>query len=82
MSPIANSFGPYRLIRRLGTHGWGDTHVAKRVGTGGFEKRVVIRRVAASSAEGAYQTDIVIHEAKRGAALSHANILAAATRND
>lgn len=66
--------GKYRLVDRLDDIEVGEAYVANLVGIAGFEKRVVIWCLGNTPAGDGGLYKIAMHEAARGASLSHANL--------
>ena len=66
--------GKYRLVDRLDDIEVGEAYVANLVGIAGFEKRVVIWCLGNTPAGDGGLYKVAMHEAARGASLSHANL--------
>jgi len=71
-SPI--SFGPYELVRRLGSGGMAETFLAVRRGPGGFEQHVCVKRILPSLESDPELVRLFMEEARLAAQLRHANI--------
>lgn len=67
-------FGPYELVRRLGSGGMAETYLAVRRGPGGFEQHVCVKRILPFfERDPAFVKDFM-EEARLAAQLRHANI--------
>jgi serine/threonine-protein kinase len=71
---MAEQFGKYELLNKLGAGGMALTYRAQLMGAAGVVKPVVIKRILPQIAEDQGFIDSFIHEAKVCAQLSHANI--------
>lgn len=67
-------FGKYQLVARLATGRLGEVYKAKSHGVEGFEKILVVKALNPALAGIPGLVDIVVDEAKRAVALSHANV--------
>lgn len=71
---MAEPFGRYQLVKRLGGGGMGEVFVARQAGLGGFEKLCVVKLLLPSLAEDAEFVAMFLDEAKLAARLSHPNV--------
>jgi serine/threonine protein kinase len=67
--------GPYELIRRLGSGGMAEVHLARAVGIEGFEKLVVLKRILPHLSEDPHFIRMFLAEARLAAILDHPNIV-------
>lgn len=68
-------FGKYTLLRKLATGGMAELFLALQKSVAGFEKLIVIKRILpAMNADRAF-IDMLLHEARIAATLSHPNIV-------
>ncbi|MCB9591287.1 MAG: serine/threonine protein kinase [Sandaracinaceae bacterium] len=67
-------FGPYELIRRLGSGGMAETYLAVRRGPGGFEQHVCVKRILPFYERDPGFVKDFLEEARLAAQLRHANI--------
>jgi serine/threonine protein kinase len=67
-------FGPYELLRRLGSGGMAETFLAVRRGPGGFEQHVCVKRILPSLESDPELVALFMEEARLAAQLRHANI--------
>lgn len=68
------SFGPYELLRRLGSGGMAETFLALRRGPGAFEQRVCVKRILPALESDPELVRLFMEEARLAAQLRHANI--------
>ena len=68
------SFAKYQLVARLAHGRMGDVYKAKSHGVEGFEKILCVKVIHPGLAAVPNFVDVIIDEAKRAVALSHANI--------
>jgi serine/threonine protein kinase len=68
------SFGPYELVRRLGSGGMAETFLAVRRGPGGFEQHVCVKRILPALESDPELVRLFMEEARLAAQLRHANI--------
>ena len=68
-------FGKYTLIRRLATGGMAELFLAIQKSVAGFEKLVVIKRILPAMNRDRAFIDMLLHEARVAATLSHPNIV-------
>lgn len=67
-------FGPYELLRRLGSGGMAETFLAVRRGPGGFEQHVCVKRILPALEADPELVALFMEEARLAAQLRHANI--------
>lgn len=68
------TFGPYQLVRRLGSGGMAETFLAVRRGPGGFEQHVCVKRILPALESDPELVRMFMEEARLAAQLRHANI--------
>jgi len=68
------SFGPYELLRRLGSGGMAETFLAVRRGPGGFEQHVCVKRILPALESDPDLVRLFMEEARLAGQLRHANI--------
>ena len=68
-------FGKYTLIRRLATGGMAELFLAIQKSVAGFEKLLVIKRILPSMNQDGAFIEMLLHEARIAATLSHPNIV-------
>ena len=73
-SPMTR-LGRYELVKRLGSGGMGDVHLARLRGPFGFEKLMVVKRIRAELAGDAHYVRMFLTEARLAAKLSHPNLV-------
>ena len=72
---LPKRFGKYTLLRKLATGGMAELFLALQKSVAGFEKLIVIKRILpAMNADKAF-IDMLLHEARIAATLSHPNIV-------
>jgi len=74
-SGLPRRFGKYTLLRRLATGGMAELFLALQRSVAGFEKLVVIKRILPRMTEDRVFIDMLLHEARVAATLSHPNIV-------
>lgn len=67
--------GKYRLVTRLGQGGMGEVWLADASGHGGFTKQVVLKTLLPEVAHDPLFIDMLAHEARTCARLSHPNLI-------
>ena len=72
---LPKRFGKYTLIRKLATGGMAELFLAIQRSLSGFEKLIVIKRILPSMTQDRSFIDMLLHEARVAATLSHANIV-------
>lgn len=73
--PLGQSFGPYRLVRRLGVGGMAETFEAIRTGPSGFSQRVCLKLVLPFFRDSPDFIELFQQEARLAARLRHSNIV-------
>ncbi|HEX3345183.1 MAG TPA: serine/threonine-protein kinase, partial [Polyangiaceae bacterium] len=68
-------FGKYTLIRKLATGGMAELFLAIQKSMAGFEKLLVIKRILPAMNKDRAFIDMLLHEARVAATLSHPNIV-------
>lgn len=68
-------FGPYELVRRLGTGGMAETYLGVRRGPAGFEQEVCVKRILPVHESDPELVGQFLEEARLAAQLRHANIV-------
>ncbi len=71
---LAETFGKYSLIERIGVGGMAEIFLAKTEGPEGFSKTVVIKRIRPNLSDDASFVNMFLNEAKLAARLNHSNI--------
>jgi serine/threonine protein kinase len=71
---IPPQIGKYTLVRQLATGGMAELFVAIQKGAFGFEKLVVIKRILPALTGDRALVEMLLHEARIAATLSHPNI--------
>ena len=72
---MAEQFGRYELLRRIGAGGMAEVYKAKTFGPEGFVKDVVIKRILPAFNEDPDFVEMFINEARLAARLQHTNIV-------
>jgi len=75
MEGMPMRFGKYTLIRRLATGGMAELFLAIQKSVAGFEKLLVIKRILPSMNQDGAFIEMLLHEARIAATLSHPNIV-------
>lgn len=70
-----DTIGKYRLVSRLGRGGMGEVWLATASGHGGFKKNVVVKTLLPELASDPVFIDMLAHEARICAKLSHPNLI-------
>lgn len=73
-SPLPETLGPFRIVRRLGVGGMAETFEGVRAGPGGFVQRVCIKRVLPALHGDDELRALFLREARLLARLSHRNV--------
>src|SRR5882762_6926808 len=73
--PLPRQFGKYTLLRKLAAGGMAELFLALHRSVAGFEKLVVIKRILPSMNQDRGFIDMLMHEARIAATLSHPNIV-------
>jgi eukaryotic-like serine/threonine-protein kinase len=72
---LPRRFGKYTLLRKLATGGMAELFLAIQRSVAGFEKLVVIKRILPVRSREQAFVDMLLHEARIAATLSHPNIV-------
>jgi serine/threonine-protein kinase len=72
---LPRQFGKYMLLRRLAAGGMAEIFLALHRSVAGFEKLVVIKRILPQMNDDQQFIDMLLHEARIAATLSHTNIV-------
>ncbi len=72
---LPRRFGKYTLLRKLATGGMAELFLALQKSVAGFEKLLVIKRILPAMNQDRAFIDMLLHEARIAATLSHANIV-------
>src|SRR5579883_2728248 len=75
MEGLPARFGKYTLIRKLATGGMAELFLAIQKSVAGFEKLIVIKRILPAMNQDRAFIDMLLHEARVAATLSHPNIV-------
>jgi serine/threonine-protein kinase len=75
MDGMPSRFGKYTLIRKLATGGMAELFLAIQKSVAGFEKLLVIKRILPSMNQDRAFVEMLLHEARIAATLSHPNIV-------
>src|SRR4051812_5622172 len=75
MDGMPSRFGKYTLIRKLATGGMAELFLAIQKSVAGFEKLLVIKRILPSMNQDKAFIEMLLHEARIAATLSHPNIV-------
>ncbi len=72
---LPRQFGKYTLLRKLAAGGMAELFLALHRSVAGFEKLVVIKRILPQMNQDKQFIDMLLHEARIAATLSHPNIV-------
>ncbi len=72
---LPRQFGKYTLLRSLASGGMAELYLALHRSVAGFEKLVVIKRILPQMNHDQAFIDMLLHEARTAATLSHPNIV-------
>ena len=72
---LPKRFGKYTLLRSLAKGGMAELFLALQKSVAGFEKLIVIKRILPSMNQDAAFIEMLLHEARIAATLSHPNIV-------
>jgi serine/threonine-protein kinase len=72
---LPRRFGKYTLLRKIATGGMAELFLAIQKSVAGFEKLIVIKRILPSMNQDKGFIEMLLHEARIAATLSHANIV-------
>ena len=75
MDGMPTKFGKYTLIRKLASGGMAELFLAIQKSVAGFEKLLVIKRILPSMNQDRAFIEMLLHEARIAATLSHPNIV-------
>ena len=75
MDGMPSRFGKYTLIRKLAQGGMAELFLAIQKSVAGFEKLLVIKRILPSMNQDRAFIEMLLHEARVAATLSHPNIV-------
>ncbi len=75
MEGLPCRFGKYTLIRKLAAGGMAELFLAIQKSVAGFEKLVVIKRILPAASQDRAFIEMLLHEARVAATLSHPNIV-------
>lgn len=75
MEGMPSRFGKYTLLRKLATGGMAELFLAIQKSVAGFEKLLVIKRILPSMNQDRAFIEMLLHEARIAATLSHPNIV-------
>jgi serine/threonine-protein kinase len=75
LEPLPKQFGKYTLLRRLAAGGMAEIFLALHRSVAGFEKLIVIKRILPSMNGNKAFIEMLLHEARVAATLSHPNIV-------
>jgi serine/threonine protein kinase len=75
LEELPRQFGKYTLLRKLAAGGMAEIFLALHRSMAGFEKLVVIKRILPSMNRDQAFIDMLLHEARIAATLSHPNIV-------
>jgi serine/threonine-protein kinase len=75
MDGLPRRFGKYTLIRKLATGGMAELFLAIQKSVAGFEKLLVIKRILPSMNKDRAFIEMLLHEARVAATLSHPNVV-------
>src|SRR5258706_12443552 len=70
---LPKQFGKYTLLRRLAAGGMAELFLALHRSVAGFEKLIVIKRILPSMNQDQGFIEMLLHEARIAAPLSHPN---------
>src|SRR5271168_2057549 len=72
---LPRRFGKYTLLRKIATGGMAELFLAIQKSVAGFEKLLVIKRILPAMNQDRAFIDMLLHEARIAATLTHANIV-------
>jgi serine/threonine protein kinase len=72
---LPRRFGKYTLLRRMATGGMAEIFLSLQRSVAGFEKLIVIKRILPAMNQDRSFIDMLLHEARIAATLSHPNIV-------
>jgi serine/threonine-protein kinase len=71
---LPRRFDKYTLLRKIATGGMAELFLAIQKGVAGFEKLIVIKRILPAMNQDRAFIDMLLHEARVAATLTHANV--------
>jgi serine/threonine protein kinase len=75
LAGLPRQLGKYTLVRKLATGGMAELFLAIQRSVGGFEKLIVIKRILPSMNQDQAFIEMLLHEARIAATLSHPNVV-------
>ena len=72
---LPRQFGKYTLLRRMAAGGMAEIFLALQRSAGGFEKLIVIKRILPAMNQDKAFIEMLLHEARVAASMSHPNIV-------
>jgi serine/threonine protein kinase len=72
---VTETFGEYKILKKIATGGMAEVFLARRTGLKGFEKLLAIKRILPQFSENEEFISMFIDEAKLAAQLNHRNIV-------
>ena len=75
LAGLPRQLGKYTLVRRLATGGMAELFLAIQRSLGGFEKLIVIKRILPAMNQDRGFIEMLLHEARVAATLSHPNLV-------
>lgn len=72
---LPRQFGKYTLLRKLAAGGMAEIYLALQRSAGGFEKLIVIKRILPAMNQDKAFIEMLLHEARVAASMSHPNIV-------
>ncbi len=75
LAGLPRQFGKYTLVRKIATGGMAELFLAIQRSVGGFEKLIVIKRILPSMNRSQAFIEMLLHEARIAATLSHPNVV-------
>ena len=75
LAGLPRQLGKYTLVRKLATGGMAELFLAIQRSLGGFEKLIVIKRILPAMNQDSGFVDMLLHEARVAATLTHPNVV-------
>ncbi|MCX4246702.1 serine/threonine protein kinase [Paraliomyxa miuraensis] len=72
---VSETFGGYDLVRRLGSGGMAEVHLARASGIQGFQKLVVLKQILPHLSRDKHFVRMFLEEARVAALLDHPNVV-------